>query len=579
MLFLDTYLRPACAIAISTLGFSAYSLASPPSVPSAYKNQASAFVENRGQWDSRVQFMSQTPGINQWVTSEGVVLDFNRYAPDAKASPTKTKNGHIEGHVVKMSFVNAAPSATTGVGEFEGKNNYLIGNDQSKWTTGARRFAEARAEQPYNGISVRYYVDQGSPRYDLIVKPGADPSPFGLKIEGANGLRVLDNGDLAINTSLGTVEEKGLTAYQVTAVGKTPISCRMITDGSTVRFDIGSYDPSKPLIIDPLVYSTFLGGTNGYETTTGLAVTPSDKAVVCGYTDSTNFPTSTGAYQKSRTTIDAVATVVELNSTGTGVVFATYLGGSVAQDANGVAVDSSGNPVIVGWTDSNDFPETTGSYQSTNVAWPNSTSFITKLNATGTGLVFGSMFGASDGATVVQAVALDSNGNVLVGGFSNANNFPTTAGALQKTAPDNDSNFVSKFNSNCSSLLYSTFLGSQADTITAVAFDKAGYAYVAGNSSNGDLPTTAGAYQTAIKVASPYRNGFILKLNANASALVYGTYLGGTTDDYVGSLAVDSLGNAIVCGDTYSRISPPPSAPTKRLIKHQMENIPDLLRS
>ncbi len=520
------------------------------------------FIENRGQWDARAQFLCRTSGVNEWLTTDGMVFDFNKFTPEA-GSTRKQPSGTLQGHVVKISFTNAKPTQVSGVKELEGKYNYLLGNDRTKWTTGARSFSEARAEQPYDGISVRYYTEQGRPRYDLIVKPGADPSQASLKVEGANGVRVLENGDLAIDTSLGTVEEKGLVAYQEQGGLRTPVNCRMVQENNTIRFDTGSYDPSKPLIIDPLVYSTMLGGTNSTNYVGGIAAAPSGDAVVAGYETSTDLPTSTGAYQTTDPSKFGVISVTELNSDGTGVVFSTFLGGSSWQSAEGVKVDASGNPVVVGGTTSDDFPVTANAYQKTNLAWPSSTAFVTKLNATGTDLVFSTLLGGADGPTEAYSLDLDTSGNVLVGGYTDTNGFPTTAGALQTQAVG-ESNFVAKLNSTGSALDFSTYLGSSTDSVTAVAFDKSGYAYIAGDSQTTDIPVSAGAYQTTnesvlqggsrrlggfLMVA---QNGFVLKLNATGTGIEYGTYLGGKSVDFITGLAVDSVGNAVVGGMTAS---------------------------
>ncbi len=543
----------------------ANSIAVPPSVPNAYKNQASAFVENKGQWDARVQFMSQTPGINQWITSEGVVLDFNRFIAEVTSAPSRAKTGHLEGHVVKMSFVNASPCAVTGEAELEGKNNYLLGNDESKWATGVRRFAEAHAEQPYNGISVRYYVDQGSPRYDLIVKPGADPSQVGLKIEGANKVRVLDNGDLAIDTSLGTVEEKGLTAYQETGGTKTPISCRMVSDGTTVRFDTGSYDPSKPLIIDPLIYSTLVGGTNGYNYIRGLGVTSGGNAVIASYSTSTNYPITTGAYQTKNSAAFGIGEITEFNATGTKLIFSTYLGGSASQEITALTLDAQGEAVVVGETSSEDFPITSGAFQTKNSAAPfGAAGFVTKLNASGNALIFSTFLGGNDVAgSTPEALTLDTSGSVYITGETNSTSFPTSSSAYQKVPKGAGLTcFLVKLSATGKSLIYGSLVGgskyaggTKFDISTSVALDPSGYAYIAGYTNASDFPVSATAYQAknnAAVVTGAGFTGFVVKFNASASALLYSTYLGGNVKDYISGLAVDSVGNAIVVGGTFS---------------------------
>ncbi len=318
-------------------------LGQPPIAPSraqtakAVSAKSSSFVENAGQWDSRVQFLSKSKGMNLWVTAEGPVFDFQKFvSTGGSRRPGKTPpKGYIKGHVVKMTFVNAQPSAVTGQTQQKGSNNYFIGKDPSKWVSGARSFEQVTAERPYDGISIRYSIDQGNPRYDVIVEPGADPSQVGIKIEGADDARVLENGNLELKTSLGTVEERGLTAYQDTPLGRTQVPCKMVMEGNTVHFDTGGYDPAKTLVIDPLVASTFLGGDQ-FQNISGLEVDSSNNIYVDGYTSSPDFPTSPGAYQAPGSLNVFVS---KLDPTETSFVYSATIGGTLGSYAYALAID------------------------------------------------------------------------------------------------------------------------------------------------------------------------------------------------------------------------------------------------
>ncbi len=339
-----TVARLLLAISVTLLGAAVGFAGSPkkastPSLKAAGSalaaSQSQCFIENKGQWDSRAQFLAQSGGIDSWITDEGVVYDFHKFIPAQQLQPStlnplRSKNkGTRIGQVVKMSFANARPAQITATGELRGKLNYFIGNDRSQWATDVRRFSEAKSQEIYDGIAVRYYVESGAPRYDLIVKPGADPSQVQMKLEGADGARVLPNGNLEIRTQLGTVEERGLTAYQETGNGKTRVPCRMTMDGNTLRFDAGGYDVTKPLIIDPLLFSTFLGG-NTDDQCNAVALDSADNVAVAGLTTSTNFPTTTGAYQ-SHLPGQGCGFVAKLSSDGRFLLFGTYLGGNSVQ--------------------------------------------------------------------------------------------------------------------------------------------------------------------------------------------------------------------------------------------------------
>ena len=520
----------------------------------------SVFVENRGQWDAQASFLVRSSGIDEWITNDGMVLDFHRSvkATSTDSSQRMHPSGQIVGHVVKLSFAGSSPSAITGVNKLPGKYNYLIGNDSSKWTTDVPSYTEARSEHPYDGVSLRYYVDQGAPRYDVVLQPGADPSQVRMKVDGANGLRVLPNGNLAIDTSLGVVEQRGLVAFQEEDGVKRPVPCHMVSDGATVGFDTGSYDVTKPLVIDPLIFSTFAGGTNNYNYLAGVKSGPGGVPIIAGYTQATNFPTSTGAYQTTfQGGFDGF--VAEYNASGTQANFSTFLGGTQSNFLNGLAVDSAGEAVVVGSTSSTDFPVTAGALQTTNTAAPyGSAAFVTKLNASGNGLVFstylagtnsGSGFGNGSGA---NAVALDGSQSVFVTGSDGDGNFPVSANAFLSTPKSSETGFLVKLNSTGSQLIYGTLFGGSHYVISnAVAVDKDDYAYVAGQAEGSDFPVSASAYQKTNLVSNPNQYaGFVVKFNSTASSLIYGTYLSGTIDTRLTSIVVNASNDAIVGGFT-----------------------------
>ena len=186
----------------------------------------------------------------------------------------------------------------------------------------------------------------------------------------------------------------------------------------------------------------------------GIAVDTSGNAYVTGFTCSTDFPTTAGAFQ---TTFGGVADgfVTELNPTGSGLVYSTYLGGNGYDHGFGIAVDTSGNAYVTGFTDSSDFPTTAGAFQTTFGGFGDA--FVTKLNSTGSGLVYSTYLGGS-GDDFANGIAVDTSGNAYVTGYTGGGDFPTTAGAFQTTF-GNSVAFVTEFNPTGSGLVYSTFLG------------------------------------------------------------------------------------------------------------------------
>ena len=298
-----------------------------------------------------------------------------------------------------------------------------------------------------------------------------------------------------------------------------------------------------------LLYSTYLGGTNT-DLGSDIAVDSTGNVYITGYTKSTNFPTSTGAFQTTLAgNYDAFLT--KYNSTGN-LMYSTYLGGSGSDSANGNALDNAGNIYITGYTASTNFPTTDGVYQTSNAG--GNDVFVTKFNSDGR-LVYSTYLGGTSNDNG-NSIAVDSSGNAYITGQTKSMNFPTTTGAYITTFIGSEYDaYVTKLNSDGTTLLYSTYLGGSAsnsiETEMGIAVDNEGNAYVTGNTNSGDFPVTSGAYQTNNK--GGFQGDVILtKLNTNGTGLFYSTYLGGSGNDYGRAVALDSEGNVYMTGSTNS---------------------------
>jgi hypothetical protein len=290
------------------------------------------------------------------------------------------------------------------------------------------------------------------------------------------------------------------------------------------------------------VYSTYLGGS-GEDAGTGIAVDSSGNAYVTGYTRSTNFPTANALYATYGGG-NADAFVAKLNAAGSALVYSTYLGGSGEESSGGIAVDSSGNAYVTGSTPSTNFPTANALYATNGGA----DAFVAKLNATGSALVYCTYLGGS-GLDVGPDISVDSSGNAYVTGFTNSTDFPTANALYASYGGGNLDAFVAKLNAAGSALVYSTYLGGSGEDLGhGIAVDSSGNAYVTGYTLSTNFPTANALYATQ----GGGNDGFIAKLNAAGSALVYSTYLGGSGDDAGYGIAVDSSGNAYVTGLTNS---------------------------
>jgi hypothetical protein len=386
-------------------------------------------------------------------------------------------------------------------------------------------------------------------RYDhsiaLIIDPAIVYSTYlgGSSGDGANAIAVDSAGNAYVVGYAGSADFPTVNAYQGSKSGA----------GSAFVSKFNFYG-------DALVYSTYLGGSADISGATAIAVDSAGDAYVAGYTYAKDFPTS-HAFQASLPGYEA-AFVTKFNAAGAALVYSTYLGGAAclfpgfgpgnysadcgSTQANGIAVDGSGNAYVAGWTFSTDFP-TVNAIQSGNVGFH---AFVTKLNASGSALVYSTYLGGAgfSGIDNANAIAVDSTGAAYVTGETGSPDFPTVS-PIQATKRGERAAFVTKFDPSGSALMYSTYLsGSGVDQGAAIAVDDAGHAYVAGSTSSKDFPTVS-PLQRENKSGG---TAFVAQLNPAGSALVYSTYLGGSGGESANAIAVDSAGDAYVAGSTTS---------------------------
>jgi uncharacterized protein (TIGR03437 family) len=575
-----------------------------------------SFEANQGQTDSVVKFFSRGDGYALFLTPTEAVFKLHQAASAAK-----------QPSVVRMKLVGADGTARIwGADQHSGTANYFVGNDPHQWRTGVATYGRVHYQGLYPGVDAVFYGNQRELEYDLTVAPGVDPRLIALEFSGARP-KINRDGDLVLKLNGDRILLHKPVVYQGTGAGKRPVDGSYTLAGNRVTFQIGRYDRSQPLVIDPVLsYLTYLGGTNadniGYTTgyypsgetnpTQGLAVDSLGNAYVTGYTYSLNFPLQ-NAYQATPKQLAHYQTVfvTKLNASGTGLVYSTYLGGSVFEGGEAIAVDSSGSAYIAGFTNSPDFPVTKGAFMtvcdgSTCGYYGPSNGFLTKLSSDGKSLVYSTFLGGQSGdATGITAVAVDSKGQAYVAGETNSacwsvppsvyytttHCFPTTKGAvipgaiydissypdsLEHAVNNQGSAFVTVFDAAGANLLYSTLfcdadptahfpLSAEFETnATGVAVDALGNFYLVGTTKDAYLPTTSGAFQPSFPTASGATAlGYVAKFSPvnspGGSSLVYASYLGGTDKTayaQTAGVAADASGNAYVTGITASPAFP-----------------------
>ncbi|MBI4470732.1 MAG: SBBP repeat-containing protein [Acidobacteria bacterium] len=466
-----------------------------------YGKLSLSFEANLGQTDEAVQFLARSNGSTLFLTPSEAVLTLPKAeskSPDGGRDlmPPANDNGQAASDtsaMVKMKFVGAdAQSSMAGMDELPGKINYFIGNDPSQWRTGIPTYAKVKCQDLYPGVDLIYYGNQKHLEYDFVVAPGADPQAIRVAFEGADDLEIDAQGNLVLRTSGGPIRQHKPVVYQE-------------VDGQRIEV-AGEYR-----LLDP-------------PSVVGFQLADFDRS--------------------QPLVIDPV------------LVYSSYLGGSLGETGEAIAVDASGNAYVFGRTDSANFPMMNSPQPI--LSGGTRDAYISKLNASGTALLYSTYLGGSgvdmpDGGgnfadTSFGGIAVDAAGDIYVTGTTASTDFPMV-NPIQPVHGGALDAFVTKLNPAGSAILYSTYLGGAGeDRGVAIALDASRNIYITGSTVSTDFPT-ANALQAT---AGGGNDVFVTKLNAAGSAFVYSTYLAGSTNEGPRDITVDLDGNAYVTGNTTS---------------------------
>ena len=526
-------------LALTTLGgdrLSSATLVGPGALVPGWLSQAYGrlpmrFEANQGQTDEQVDFLARGSGYTLFLTPKEAVLDLR--ASNAPAA-------------LRMHLIGANPAPRVeGLDELPGKTNYFIGADSSEWHTDVSSYTGVGYRDVYPGIDLIYYGNQGQLEYDFVLASGADPADIRVAFEGADEITLEAQGNLVLHMEHGEVVLKAPVIYQELGGARLPVSGGYVlsysaTGDSTneIRFQVGAYDASRPLVIDPvLLYSTYVGGAL-IDQINGIAVDQSGAVYVAGTTFSADFPTQ-GPLQTFAGSPDAF--IAKLNADGSSLVYATYLGGSSSDNGNGIAVNGSGEAYVSGSTASTNFP-TQSPLQTTSGG--SFDAFVAKLNAAGSALVYSTYLGGS-GLDQAFAIAIDDNDNAYVTGEVRSTNFPLANPFQASSGGGFADAFVAKIDALEHTLVYSSYLGgSDIETARGIAADSSGNAYVTGNTGSTNFPTANPLQGSKIGTG----NAFVTKVTPTGSSLVFSTYFGADGGQVGAGIALDSSENVYVVG-------------------------------
>jgi len=540
-------------------------------VNDAYNQLPMSFEANLGQHsDTAVKYLSRARNYDLTLATNQAVFTL-RNSLVGSGSESHSRSGIANPpDVLRMKLLGArtSPLIPDSV-QLPGKMNYFLGDDPATWRPNVPTYSRLVQRQVYKGIDIAYYGNQQQLEYDFIVAPGSDPNVITLEFAGLQSLRVDANGDLLLGTARGQLRQHKPTAFQIVDGVRREISARTVIKGRRrVGFKLAPYDPTKTLIIDPVLsYSTYIA--NGEPVVANIALDSAGNAYVVGEVLASAFRAPSGSLKTSDDDYEA-AFVTKFNASGTEIIYSSLLGGKNGHSfGRGIAIDSEGNAFISGLTNSNSFPTTHGAFQTHGHGSGNDEVFVAKLNPSGSDLVYSTYLGGT-GIDSAYKIAIDNAGNAYIEGTTNSANFPTTPSAFQpsKNPSSFTDAFVAKLDATGSSLLYSTFLGgSGSDGAGSIAVDQFGNAYVTGGTTSMDFPTTPGSFQP-IRGSIDSGPGlhfaaFVAKLSVDGSHLVYSSYLGDSSSG--GDIKVDAAGNAYVTGQADSETFPIVNAPQAKL--------------
>ncbi len=566
---------------------------------SAQAQQGMRFVENKGQWPAPVSFRAEVSGATIWCERDAVVIDLydaERVSSphgDIRIDPTDAQHAQLQQHAVRLKFLSASDRThVIGSAKLAGHHNYFIGNDPDQWAGGAKAYAAMDMFEVAPGCNAHFRSGSSGLKYDLALAPGADPSAIRFTYEGADDIQVR-NGALIISTSLGILTERIPLAYQEINGERKVVVCRYVLSGNEVRIKPEAYDPGSPLVIDPtLSFATYSGSYSnnfGYSATFDAAGSLYAGSTAFG----TQYPITMGAYQTTWAGGTTDIAITKYDTTGSSLVWSTYLGGSAAEMPHSLIVAPNNQLLVLGTTASTDFPITANAYDASfaggtaftpiglGLSYPNGSDMVVaRLSADGSALLGSTYLGGSlnDGLNSAPAlkfnyadevrgeVFLDTLGNVWITSCTQSPDMLTTPSAVQPAfGGGSHDGYIARFDPLLTQLQYASYLGgSSADAIYAGELDAQGRLFVTGGTSSTNLAPSAGAVSPAFNGGAA--DAFAVRISTSSSTIGALTYWGSSAYDQSYFVELDEVGDVYLFGQT--------AAPTGQLISSAPYNIP-----
>lgn len=553
-----------------------YSMLVPPSyagIKAGYGEISLSFIKNKGQLNKQVKFYEKGSGHSTYFTADAIYFTLSRKDADISDSQIENKKEVWKTDVVKLSVLGGnKDKKIVSENRLKGTVNYFTGKNKKKWQTGIPTYKAVVYKNIYKNVDMRFYGNKRQLEYDVIVKPGADPSIINLSYDGIKEMKIAKNGNMEMLLDKSKLTQKRPYIYQDIKGKRVEIagSFKIKKQDKGAKkskefiygFQVAAYDKSYPLVIDPIIsYSTYLAATGTYldgnttEYAKAIAVDNLGNAYVTGVTQSTNFPMENPIQGTHNGGYDDVF-ITKIDPSGSEIIYSTYLGGSGRDIGIDIAVDDLGNMYITGHTTSQDFPLVNPIKSTLNNY--DRDAFITKLDASGGNIVYSTYLGGSLGDRA-SGIALDNAGNAYISGWAISADFPIVNPLPGSGIPSRDSNgFITKINADGSAFIFSTYLssGNRRETHAKdIAVDSSGNVYITGTTQGG-MPVVNAIQDTCNWCGKLYYGGgrdvFVTKLDSTGTNVLFSTYLGGDSADTGYAIAVDNSENIYITGDTHS---------------------------
>ncbi len=503
------------------------------------------FTENKGQWPEAVKFLYKGSGINYQVMEEGILADVYKTRINKQGDKIKT------GEAVRIEFNNSSFKNIIPVSRQKGYSNYFYGNNSDKWVTDVKTYKKIVVRELYKGISLEVCTDNGNPRYDFILQPGSDPDDISFKFHGPESINIKSD-FVEFSQSKLKITIRGLKAFQDIDGIRHSVECEFFARENGVGFKTGDYDKSKPLVIDPVLVSTFVGDI-GADEITDCHLDEEQNFIVTGWTDSEELRTTEGTYQTTNGgQKDVLVAKFKMHGLETGLVFSTYIGGQLDDEGLGVSGDDDGNIYITGSSLSENYP-TESAYRPLLIGKKDV--IVTKLAPDGKSLVFSTYIGGSED-DIAYDIAVGHSRSVYICGGTKSLDYPIQSPDISEFVGPEDI-FVTGLSSSGKSLKFSTWHNGNSPEIergTAIAVNENLDAVVVGVITRN--PRTWTRPNFSPRAFDIYHNGgfdgMIMKYHTNGGERYFSSFYGGDKDDYITCVGITNSGEIFFAGYTNS---------------------------